>query len=197
MPLIAAHTGYVPRKSIPGKKRDRSRNMSILSCRDKALAFGNPYESGEGRGEGGGQKTEESERRVLTISGCGATLGANYRPAANYQVEAPIYRRERVAGAFRESSWRLKIRSHPGAVITFRKKKNRAKRSLSCVQVAGGMRKRGGTEPRMVRRYGRRGKKRDTSERDEGRGEAGGGAKRKRVRKEGPPSRWTVRWGLG
>lgn len=124
-------------------------------------------------------------------------MGANYRPAANYQVEAPIYRRERVAGAFRESSWRLKIRSHPGAVITFRKKKNRAKRSLSCVQVAGGMRKERWDEPRMVRRYGRRGKKRDTSERDEGRGEAGGGGEKKESEKGGPPSRWTVCWGLG
>lgn len=184
MPLIAAHTGYFPRKSIPGKKRDRSRNMSILSCGDKALAFGNPYESGEGRGggeRGSGQKTEESERRVLTISGCGATLGANYRPAANYQVEAPIYRRERVAGAFRESSWRLKIRSHPGAVITFRKKKNRAKRSLSCVQVAGGMRKkRGGTSRGWyddTDEEGKRGTRAKGMRAGERRGREGGGRK--------------------
>lgn len=43
-------------------------------------------------------------------------------------------------------------------------------------------------EPRMVRRYGRRGKKRDTSERDEGRGEAGrGGGEKKESEKGGPP----------
>lgn len=44
-------------------------------------------------------------------------------------------------------------------------------------------------EPRMVRRDGRRGKKRDTSERDEGRGEAGGGVggEKKESEKGGPP----------
>lgn len=38
-----------------------------------ALAFGNPYVRKREGGEG--QKTEESERRVLTISGCGRLWG--------------------------------------------------------------------------------------------------------------------------
>lgn len=59
----------------------------------------------------------------------------------------------------------------------FRKKKNRTKRSLSCVQVAGGMREVGrAADDTMIRT--RREKERGTEE--------GRRAKRKRVRKEGP-----------
>lgn len=58
----------------------------------------------------------------------------------------------------------------------FRKKKNRAKRSLSCVQVAGGTREVGRVADGTTIRRG--GKKRDAGE--------GREAKRKRVRKEGP-----------
>lgn len=99
-PLIAVHTGYVPRKSSPEEKRDRSRNMSILSCGDKRLPFGSPYEAESVREwERGGEKGAENGREweeSLNDLGMRATLGANYRPAANYQVEAPIYRRERL-----------------------------------------------------------------------------------------------------
>lgn len=42
------------------------------------------------------RKRESYKEESLNDLGIRATLGANYRPTANYQVEAPIYRGERL-----------------------------------------------------------------------------------------------------
>lgn len=180
-PLIAVHTGYVPRKSISEEKRDRSRNVSILSC----ACLWKSLREKERREEG--QKTEENERRVLTISGCGRLWGQiiGLRPITRwrrrYIEESGCRRVPRIVLAAKN-----KIPPGSGDYVP---KKEESGETLALVCAGGGWdEEERWDEPRMVRWYGRREKKRGHTGVG-GRGREGGGeeAKRKRVRKEGPP----------
>lgn len=184
IPLIAVHTGYVLRKSILEEKRDRSRNMSILFCRDKRLPLKihtrvKREKEGTERGE---QKTEESERRVLTISGCGRLweqiigLRPITRWRRRYIEESGCRRVPRIVLAAKN-----KIPPGSGDYVP---KKEEPGETLALVCAGGGWDERRWDESAdstMIRREERKREKK--KEKGHGRRKE---TKRKRVRKEAP-----------